>query len=237
MIQISKLNKHYEKDGTIITVLEDLSLAVEPGKAVALMGPSGVGKTTVLNIVAGLDTDVSGDVNINDVHILDKSSQQLDEYRNTTIGFIFQEFNLLPHLNAVENAILPLMFGNTTYAEAVAAGKKALETVGLGSRMQRMPAELSGGQKQRVAVARALINNPQIILADEPTANLDRATEKTILDLIFSLTRTQKVMTLISTHRQDIADMADEIVRLPDNHLIHRKEDDDFAMNTSEVDA
>jgi len=237
MIRISKLNKQYQKDGTTITVLDNLSLTVEPGKAVALMGPSGVGKTTVLNIVAGLDTDVSGDVCINDVHILDKSSQQLDHYRNTTIGFIFQEFNLLPHLNALENAILPVMFSDTTYAEAVEAGKQALENVGLASRMLRMPAELSGGQKQRVAVARALINKPQIILADEPTANLDRTTETTILELIFSLTRTENVMTLISTHRQDIADMADEIVQLPDHHLIHRKEDDDFALKTSGVDA
>jgi putative ABC transport system ATP-binding protein len=225
MIEIIDLNKKYVKDSTELTVLKDLSLTVDKGEIVALMGPSGVGKTTVLNIVAGMDTEVDGTVKINDVSILDKSGSELDEYRNTTVGFIFQEFNLLPHLNALENVIMPLMFSTTPHGEAVERGKNALNTVGLGNRMYRMPSELSGGQKQRIAIARALISGPKVILADEPTANLDAPTEQALLELIFNLTRSEKVMTLISTHHRYIADQADKIIELSDENLKNKPEE------------
>jgi putative ABC transport system ATP-binding protein len=218
MIEIINLTKYYRKDRVEQLVVEGLNLKVEEGGSLALMGPSGSGKTTVLNIIAGLDADYSGMVIIDNQNLKELSKEDLNAYRNATIGFIFQEFNLLPHLSALENVLITLMFSDITHRQAKALGMKALETVGLKDYWNRRPAELSGGQKQRVAVARALINRPKIILADEPTANLDTKTEKSVLDLIMRLAREENATLIISTHRGDIASIAASVVELDDVH-------------------
>lgn len=217
MIKINNLTKIYLDEKKQHVVLKDLSLDVEQGEILALMGPSGVGKTTVLNIIAGLDTDFTGNVTVSDHELKSLSRPELNEYRNSVIGFIFQEFNLLPHLSALENVLIPLMFSGIGHHKAKQLGMDALKTVGLEEYVGRMPSELSGGQKQRVAVARALINKPKIILADEPTANLDAETEKSVLDLILKLAREESVTLVISTHRKDIASLAEKTVVLNNN--------------------
>lgn len=205
MIEINNLTKIYRREKENLTILKNLNFRVAEGEILAIMGPSGIGKTTLLNIIAGLDTDVTGEVIINGQNLKELSRAELDYYRNSTVGFIFQEFNLLPHLSALENVIVPLMFSAVTHHKAKEDGLRSLEVVGLKDFWNRKPSELSGGQKQRVAVARALINKPKIILADEPTANLDSKTEKSVLDLILRLTRDEGVTLVISTHRQDLA--------------------------------
>jgi putative ABC transport system ATP-binding protein len=218
MIEISNLTKYYRKDRVEQLVVENLNLKVEQGGSLALMGPSGSGKTTVLNIIAGLDADYSGNVIIDNQNLKELGKEELNRYRNATIGFIFQEFNLLPHLNALENVLITLMFSDISHSQAKTLGIKALDTVGLKDYWNRRPAELSGGQKQRVAVARALINRPKIILADEPTANLDTKTEKSVLDLIMRLASEENATLIVSTHRGDIASLAASVVELDDIH-------------------
>jgi putative ABC transport system ATP-binding protein len=216
MIKITNLTKKYERDRQAITVLDRLSLEVGEGESLSIMGPSGVGKTTLLNIIAVLDTDIEGDVEIAGRHLQQLSLRQLAHYRNKTIGFIFQEFNLLAHQNALENAMVPLMFSDISHAEASRKALAALETVGLKDMAQRYPSELSGGQKQRVAIARALINRPKIILADEPTANLDNRTEESIIKLISLLAEEEKATLIIATHNQELASLAQRILALED---------------------
>ncbi|HUX06807.1 MAG TPA: ABC transporter ATP-binding protein [Acidobacteriota bacterium] len=211
MIKINNLTKKYERDRETVTVLQQLNLLVDEGEIVSIMGPSGVGKTTLLNIIAGLDTDIDGDVEVEGRHLQKLSLSQLAVYRNKTIGFIFQEFNLLPHLNALENALVPLMFADISHSEAEKKALNALETVGLKEMAQRYPSELSGGQKQRVAIARALINRPKVILADEPTANLDADTEKSIIKLITRLAEEEKATLIIATHNGELASLAQRI--------------------------
>jgi ABC-type lipoprotein export system ATPase subunit len=214
MIKITNLTKKYERDKQTITVLNNLFLEVGEGEIVSIMGPSGVGKTTLLNIIAGLDTDIEGDVEIAGRHLQQLSLKQLAHYRNKTIGFIFQEFNLLLHLNALENAMVPLVFSDISHSEAERKALAALETVGLKEMAHRYPSELSGGQKQRVAIARALINRPKIILADEPTANLDNRTEESIIKLITILAEEEKAALIIATHNQELASLAKRILTL-----------------------
>lgn len=216
MIEINNLTKIYRREKENLTILHDLNFRAEEGEILAIMGPSGIGKTTLLNIIAGLDTDVTGEVIINGQHLKKLNRAELDHYRNSTVGFIFQEFNLLPHLSALENVIVPLMFSEITHHKAKEDGLRALEVVGLKDLWNRKPSELSGGQKQRVAVARALINKPKIILADEPTANLDSKTEKSVLDLILRLTREEGVTLVISTHRHDLAANAERTLLMED---------------------
>ena len=216
MIEIKNLTKRYQRDKSSVSVLENLSLAVEIGERVSIMGPSGVGKTTLLNVIAGLDTDFEGDVAVEGRHLQELTLRQLAQYRNKTIGFIFQEFNLLPHLNALENALVPLVFSEISHAEAEAKALEALDTVGLKEMAHRYPSELSGGQKQRVAIARALINRPKIILADEPTANLDSRTEAGIVELIKRLAAEENATLIIATHNEELASMAQRVLMIED---------------------
>lgn len=214
MIKIKNLSKSYIKNGKELPVLKNLNLDVKEGEILALMGPSGSGKTTVLNILAGLDTDIEGTIEVAGNNLANMSRDDLNHYRNSRLGFIFQEFNLLPHLNALENVLVPLMFADMGHSEAKAKGMKVLEMVRLQEHWNKPPSELSGGQKQRVAVARALVNQPKIILADEPTANLDSESEKTVLNMILELTKKENATLIISTHRKDIAQLAENIVVL-----------------------
>lgn len=214
MIEILNLSKRYTRDKQTITVLENLNLRVAEGEVLSIMGSSGIGKTTLLNIIAGLDTDVEGAILVDSRDLRKLTPRELSEYRNKSIGFIFQEFNLLPHLNAEENAIIPLMFSDMPHSEAKQKVMDTLKIVGLEKMSHRYPSELSGGQKQRVAIARALINKPKIILADEPTANLDSKTQKSIMELILKLAEDEKVTLIIATHDRDLASMARRIVDL-----------------------
>ena len=209
MIEVTDLKKTYSRNGDVLRVIDGLDFHVKSGSSMALMGPSGSGKTTILNIIAGLDNDFEGTVQVAGNDLRGMSSTELDRYRNATIGFIFQEFNLLSHPDALENVRMTLMFGDVPHHKAKERGMEALRTVGLEKYWNRMPSELSGGQKQRVAIARALINRPKIILADEPTANLDNSTEKNVLELIVNLAREEEATLVISTHRQDIAAIAE----------------------------
>jgi ABC-type lipoprotein export system ATPase subunit len=214
MIKISNLSKSYIKNEKELPVLRDFNLEMKQGEILALMGPSGSGKTTILNILAGLDTDIEGTVEVSGNKLSEMTRDELNHYRNSRLGFIFQEFNLLPHLNALENVLVPLMFSDVPHGKAREMGMKVLELVRLTEHWNKPPSELSGGQKQRVAVARALVNEPEIILADEPTANLDSESEKAVLDMILDLTRKENATLLISTHRKDIAQLAESIVTL-----------------------
>jgi len=214
MIKITNLTKRYQRDKQHIAVLDKLNLEIKEGEILSLMGPSGIGKTTLLNVIAGLDTDFEGEVEVKGKHLKQLSLRQLADYRNKMIGFIFQEFNLLPHLNAQENAVVPLLFSEISHAEACRIAMQALETVGLSAMAQRYPSELSGGQKQRVAIARALVNRPKIILADEPTANLDDRTEQSIIALIKNLAQEEKATLIIATHKRDLASHAQRILTI-----------------------
>ena len=216
MIRIQNLSKKYVRDKQPFFVLRNLSLEVAQGEILTLMGPSGIGKTTLLNVIAGLDTNIEGDVQINGKHLQELTPQQLAEYRNSTIGFIFQEFNLLPHLNTLENALIPLMFSEISHHQAKQNAQKVLESVGMGEFLRSYPSQLSGGQKQRVAIARALINSPKIILADEPTANLDKKMEKETMELILRLAAEEKKTLLIATHSPELASYAGRKVDLED---------------------
>ena len=216
MININNLSKRYQRDKQHVSVLENLNLTIEVGEKISIMGPSGVGKTTLLNVIAGLDTDFEGDVEVEGRHLQELTLRQLAQYRNKTIGFIFQEFNLLPHLNAQENALVPLVFSDISHAEAEAKALEALDTVGLKDMAHRYPSELSGGQKQRVAIARALINRPKIILADEPTANLDSRTEAGIVELIKRLAEEENATLVIATHNEELASIAQRVLMIED---------------------
>jgi putative ABC transport system ATP-binding protein len=216
MIQVEKLTKCYRKENQDLCVLRDLDFSVPQGNVLALMGPSGAGKTTVLNIIAGLDNVFSGEVTVAGQSLRKLNNKQLNSYRNTTIGYIFQEFFLLPHLNALENVLTPMMFSDISHAEAEVKALTMLETVGLKEFSDQMPSQLSGGQKQRVAVARALVNDPGVILADEPTANLDSNSAKSVLDLIVRLTKEKNATLILSTHREHLAALATDIIELKD---------------------
>ena len=216
--QLVDVHKEYTLGATRVPALRGVSLSLEPGGFVAVAGPSGSGKSTLLNLVGCLDTPTSGQVRVGDVDIATLDDDALSDLRSRTIGFIFQTFNLIPVLSALENVEFPLLFrsgekGTRRRAEA------ALEAVGLGGFGRHRPDELSGGQRQRVAVARALVTQPAIVLADEPTANLDSATGETILSLMLDINRRQGTTFLFSTHDPRVMAHADRVVRLADGKI------------------
>jgi putative ABC transport system ATP-binding protein len=196
-------------------VIKSVSLSINKGEFVALMGPSGSGKSTLMNILGCLDTPTKGEYILNGIDVSHMTENDLAEVRNSEIGFVFQTFNLLPRNTALENVALPLVYAGINREERLARAKKTLENVGLGNRVDHKPNELSGGQRQRVAVARALINNPSIILADEPTGNLDTKTSIEIMGLIEDIHDKGNTIILV-THEEDIAMHAHRIVRMRD---------------------
>jgi putative ABC transport system ATP-binding protein len=199
----------------VIHALKSVSLDINKGEFVALMGPSGSGKSTLMNILGCLDTPSSGTYILNGTNVSHMSDDALAEVRNQEIGFVFQTFNLLPRSTSLDNVALPLIYAGTSKKNRDARAAEALENVGLGNRMDHKPNELSGGQRQRVAVARALINNPSIILADEPTGNLDTKTSIEIMGLLEEIHRKGNTIILV-THEEDIAQHAHRIVRMRD---------------------
>lgn len=215
LILITDIGRKYVIGAETIHALKSVTLTIKKGEFVALMGPSGSGKSTLMNILGCLDTPTKGVYILNGINVSEMSDSELAEVRNQEIGFVFQTFNLLPRSSAKENVALPLVYAGVKKEDRDKRAIKTLENVGLGNRLDHKPNELSGGQRQRVAVARALINNPSIILADEPTGNLDSKTSVEIMALIEDIHAKGNTIILV-THEEDIAKHAHRIVRMRD---------------------
>ena len=216
IIQLKDISKIYMIGGTVeIPALKSVTVDIEKNEYVAIMGPSGSGKSTLMNIIGCLDTSTEGTYILNNQDVSDMTDDQLAEVRNKEIGFVFQTFNLLPRYDALGNVQLPLIYAGVLKAERIDRAKEVIEQVGLTDRIHHKPNELSGGQRQRVAVARALVSNPSIILADEPTGNLDSKTSVDIMRLFSEIHRNGNTIILV-THEEDIARYAHRIIRLRD---------------------
>ncbi len=215
LITINDLGRKYVIGTEVIHALKSVSLTINKGEFVALMGPSGSGKSTLMNLLGCLDTPTKGEYILNGINVSQMTDSELANVRNKEIGFVFQTFNLLPRSTAQDNVALPLIYAGVKKKERDIRSLQALENVGLGNRVHHKPNELSGGQRQRVAVARALINNPSIILADEPTGNLDTKTSIEIMGLIEEIHSKGNTI-IIVTHEEDIAQHAHRIVRMRD---------------------
>ncbi len=218
VIRTADLWKTYEMGSEQIHAVSGVSIDIHKGEYVAIMGPSGSGKSTLMNLIGCLDTPTSGQYYINGHLVSDLSDDELARIRNKEIGFVFQTFNLLPRASALHNVELPLIYNGTPAAERVERARQTLGSVDLADRTSHKPAELSGGQRQRVAIARALINNPSILLADEPTGNLDSATGAEIMELFDRLHQQQNTIVLV-THEHDIAMHAHRIIHLRDGKV------------------
>jgi putative ABC transport system ATP-binding protein len=215
IIETQHISKVYKMGSEIINALQSVTININKGEYVAFMGPSGSGKSTLMNIIGCLDTPTSGKYILNSKDVSDMDENELAEVRNKEIGFVFQTFNLLPRASALENVALPLIYAGCNKSEREERAYQVLDSVGLGSRHKHRPNELSGGQRQRVAIARALVNNPSIILADEPTGNLDTKTSYDIMGLFQELHDKGNTIIMV-THEDDIAHYAHRIVRLRD---------------------
>ncbi|MDF2450076.1 MAG: macrolide transporter ATP-binding protein [Bacteroidota bacterium] len=218
IIELSDIKKEYKIGTEEIHALSGVSLKIFKNEYVALMGPSGSGKSTLMNMLGCLDSPTSGEYILNNLAVAKMSDNELAEVRNKQIGFVFQTFNLLPRSTTLENVMLPLVYAGIEKSKREEMAKKVLEQVGLGNRMNHRPNELSGGQRQRVAIARALVNNPAIILADEPTGNLDSKTSVEIMGLLEEIHKNGNTIILV-THEEDIAMHAHRIVRLKDGKV------------------
>jgi putative ABC transport system ATP-binding protein len=219
VIRIRHLCKSYQRGDQILTVLDDLSLDVAQGSFLALMGPSGSGKSTLLNLIAGIDRPTKGSIEIEGLDIVNLSDSQLAAWRAENVGFIFQFYNLIPVLTAYENVELPLQLTNASASERRQRVEQALAQVGLSDRMGHRPNELSGGQQQRVAIARALITSPSLIVADEPTGDLDRAAGEEVLKMLQRLNSNQGKTILMVTHDPKAASYAGAMVHLDKGQL------------------
>lgn len=215
LIRLQKISRRYQMGAETIHALREVSLEIARGEYVAVMGPSGSGKSTLMNLVGCLDTPTSGEYELNGVRVSQMDDNQLAEVRNKEIGFIFQTFNLLPRSDALRNVELPLIYSGMPADERRQVALEALSSVGLADRIHHKPNELSGGQRQRVAVARALVNKPSILLADEPTGNLDTKTGTEIMALFEELSRKGNTI-IVVTHEEDIAKQARRIIRIRD---------------------
>ncbi len=215
IIELSHIKKEYKIGTEEIHALSGVSLNIYKNEYVALMGPSGSGKSTLMNMLGCLDSPTSGEYILNNLAVAKMTDNELAEVRNKQIGFVFQTFNLLPRSSTLENVMLPLIYAGIEKSKRIEMAKNVLEQVGLGNRMTHKPNELSGGQRQRVAIARALVNNPAIILADEPTGNLDSKTSVEIMGLLEDIHKKGNTIILV-THEEDIAMHAHRIVRLKD---------------------
>ena len=218
IIQAKNLTKHYTVGSTIVKALDGLDIDIDKGSYIALMGPSGSGKSTLMNILGCLDTPSSGSYFLNDKDVSEVDDDLLAGIRNKEIGFIFQTFNLLPRYTALENVALPMIYAGIPKKERLARATEVLEKVGLGDRVTHKPNELSGGQRQRVAVARALVMNPSIIFADEPTGNLDSKTSEGIMQLFDEIHQDGNTL-IVVTHEEEVAARAQKIIRLRDGKL------------------
>lgn len=231
IIETQSISKRYVMGEEVIDALKDVTISVNKGEYVAFMGPSGSGKSTLMNIVGCLDTPSTGKYILNGQDVSEMSENELAAVRNKEIGFVFQTFNLLPRQSALENVALPLIYAGYTKKERTEIAMKTLKGVGLDNRALHKPNELSGGQRQRVAVARALVNDPSILLADEPTGNLDTKTSYEIMDLFDQLHKKGNTIVMV-THEDDIAQYAHRIIRLRDGVV----ESDTINQNVRKVE-
>ncbi len=231
IISLKDISRKYILGADVIHALRSITTTVNRNEYVAMMGSSGSGKSTLMNIIGCLDTPSGGTYHLKGTNVSHMTDNELAEVRNREIGFVFQTFNLLPRSTALENVALPLVYAGVSKAERLERAMKALKDVGLGERMKHRPNELSGGQKQRVAVARALVNNPSIILADEPTGNLDSKTSEEIMMLFEEIHKKGNTI-IVVTHEEDIARHAHRIVRLRDG-LIESDSPNDHIASAS----
>jgi putative ABC transport system ATP-binding protein len=219
LIELHDVHKTYEMGSEVVRALDGVSLEVKPGEYLAVMGPSGSGKSTLMNVVGCLDRPSAGTYVLNGEPVQDFDEQELAAVRNREIGFVFQTFNLLSRTDALHNVELPLIYSGLARKERRQQAERALEQVGLADRMRHQPSELSGGQRQRVAIARALVNNPSILLADEPTGNLDSTTSQEIMELFDQLQDEGNTVILV-THEKDIAQHTNRQVQLMDGRVV-----------------
>jgi len=220
LIECRAICKDYDMGGEVIHALRDVSLTINRGEYVAVMGPSGSGKSTLMNLIGALDVPTSGDLLINGLNLAKQTSDTLADFRNKTIGFVFQQFNLLPKTSALENVKLPLFYSrNRDIGDATEQARDCLERVGLADRMSHETTQLSGGQQQRVAIARALVNRPSVILADEPTGALDTKTSLEILDLFHEL-NDSGITIIVVTHDQEVADESRRNLLFRDGRIV-----------------
>ena len=215
IIETTDISRRYEMGSEIIQALKSVTISVSKGEYVAFMGPSGSGKSTLMNIIGCLDTPSTGRYILNNKDVSDMTESELAEIRNKEIGFVFQSFNLLPRMSSLDNVALPLIYAGLNKSDRTEKAMSALKNVGLENRAGHRPTELSGGQRQRVAIARALVNDPSILLADEPTGNLDSKTSYEIMDLFDQLYSKGNTIVMV-THEEDIAHYAHRIIRLRD---------------------
>ncbi|MEZ4803425.1 MAG: ABC transporter ATP-binding protein [Gelidibacter sp.] len=218
VIHIRNIVRNFQMGHEVVHVLKGIDLDIQRGEYVAIMGPSGSGKSTLMNLLGCLDTPTSGQYILNGKDVSQMSDDDLAEIRNKEIGFVFQTFNLLPRTTAIENVALPMIYAGASKSDRTERAKEVLESVGLGDRMDHRPNELSGGQRQRVAVGRALVNKPSIILADEPTGNLDSKTSLEILQLFDQIHQAGNTV-IVVTHEEDVAERAKRVIRLRDGMI------------------
>ena len=224
MLVVKDVTKQFKQGDDTVTALNKLSFTIHDGEFVSIVGKSGAGKSTLLGVLGALDTPTKGSIVIGETDIAKLSDHKLISYRNTSIGFVFQNYNLIPNLTAVENVMLPMEFAHVPVHERRDRAVQLLEEVGItDGREQRKPGKLSGGEQQRVSIARALANKPKLILADEPTGNLDSENGKMIFDLLHKLSRSEKTTVIVVTHDLDIAGKTDCTFTLSDGKLINKK--------------
>lgn len=221
-IEITNVEKTYGAGSPrALTVLKNVSFTVEKGEIIGIVGPSGAGKSTLLNIAGLLERPSQGSVKFDGFDPFSLSPERLADFRNIRVGFVFQLHHLLPEFTALENVMLPLMISGKTRKEASAAAKEILGQLGLAERLTHRPTELSGGEQQRIALARAAVNHPNVILADEPTGNLDRETGEKVFDLLLDLNASLKITLLVVTHSVELASKMQRVLRLEDGKLVH----------------
>ncbi|MFP4348460.1 MAG: ABC transporter ATP-binding protein [Thermodesulfobacteriota bacterium] len=237
IVRVSNITKTFKMGKVEVQALQGVSLEVKAGEYLSIMGPSGSGKSTLFNMIGGLDKPTSGKVYIDEVDIAQLDAYELAWLRCRKIGYIFQTFNIIPVMTALENVTLPMVFAGMNNDAAVDKGLELLELVGLGDRFQHKPSELSGGQQQRVAVARALANDPAIILADEPTGNLDLSTGEEIIKLLKTLSRETRVTVISATHDFKMLNVSDRVVWVRDGSIDKIEERDELSISVGQIGA
>jgi len=223
ILEAIDIRRHFKTPASILRVLDGISLSVMPGEIVAVTGASGVGKSTLLHLLGGLDRPTSGEVRIKGISLKNKSEEDLAGFRNKYVGFVFQFHYLLQDFSALENVMIPLLVARKSKNDAKKKAEQLLELVGLSDRQTHRPTELSGGEQQRVAVARALANDPEIVLADEPSGNLDTATGRKLHDLLFQLSLDHAMTFLIATHNRELADKCQKQYEIIDGKISERR--------------
>lgn len=228
-VQLANVVKTYGEGSVSVPVLKEINATIAPGERIALLGKSGSGKSTLLNLLGGLDRATSGHISVFGSRLDDLTSRQMASYRLETVGIIFQDYNLLSMKTARENVELPLIFGGASARDREAAAVKALDAVGLGDRLDHKPTELSGGEQQRVAIARALVNEPKLLLADEPTGNLDSTTADEVIELLSAYVSKNATTVVLVTHDDDLAErFSDRVLKIRDGQFV-----DDFSVAAS----